>query len=113
MSLVLSAIGRCLRRKRKNDERMWVPLLVKTLGKVMTKAELLKATGNIWRVDCWHDGNRRRIVQTLYIRASDVLAAEEVGRRESGRRCVDATPWNPKTDRKVFGYVQEVASVGN
>lgn len=20
----------------------------------MTKAELLKATGNIWRVDCWH-----------------------------------------------------------
>ena len=79
----------------------------------VTKAELLKATGNIWRVVCWHDGNRRRIVQTLYIRASDVLAAEEVGRRESGRRCVDAAPWNPKTDRRVFGYVQEVASVGN
>ena len=35
------------------------------VGEVMTKAELLKATGNIWRVDCWHDGNRRRIVQTL------------------------------------------------
>ena len=79
----------------------------------VTKAELLKATGNIWRVDCWHDGNRRRIVQTLYIRASDVLAAEEVGRRESGRRCVDAAPWNPKTDRRVFGYVQEVSNVGN
>jgi len=85
----------------------------KTLGFPMTKTELLKATGNIWRVDCWHDGNRRRIVQTLYIRASDVLKAEEVGRRESGRRCVDAAPWNPKTDRKVFGYVQEVSNVGN
>jgi hypothetical protein len=89
------------------------PLFLKTLELSMTKTELLKATGNIWRVDCWHDGNRRRIVQTLYIRASDVLAAEEVGRRESGRRCVDAVPWNPKTDRKVFGYIQEVASVGN
>jgi hypothetical protein len=86
-----------------------VPLLSKTLGKHMTKTELLKATGNIWRVDCWHDGNRRRLVQTLYIRASDVLRAEEVGRRQSGRRCVDARPWNPATDRKVFGYVREVA----
>jgi len=79
----------------------------------MTAKELLEATGNIWRVDCWHDGNRRRIVQTLYIRASDVLKAEEVGKRESGRRCVDARPWNPGTDRKVFGYIQEVSNVGN
>jgi len=75
----------------------------------MTKMELLKATGNIWRVDCWHDGNRRRKVQTLFVRASDVLRAEEVGRKESGRRCVDARPWNPGTDRSVFGYVRRVS----
>jgi hypothetical protein len=76
-----------------------------------TKAQqLLLATGNIWRVDCWHDGNRRKIVQTLYIRASDVLRAEEIGRKESGRRCVDARPWNPAKDRSVFGYVQEVTT---
>lgn len=79
----------------------------------MTKTELLKATGNVWRVDCWHDGNRRRIVQTLFIRASDVLRAEEVARQRSGRRCVDARPWNPKTDRSVFGYVQEVSDANN
>jgi hypothetical protein len=48
--------------------------------------QLLAATGNIWRVDCWHDGNRRKIVQTLYVRASDVLRAEAIGKRESGRR---------------------------
>ncbi len=76
----------------------------------MTSSELLKATGNIWRVDCWHDGNRRRIVQTLYVRAADVLSAELVGHRESGRRCVDARPWNPETDRKAFGYVRKVTA---
>jgi hypothetical protein len=95
------------------EQRKLHPLFLKALEISMTKTELLKATGNIWRVDCWHDGNRRRIVQTLYIRASDVLAAEEVGRRQSGRRCVDAVPWNPKTDRKVFGYVQEVSDANN
>jgi hypothetical protein len=79
----------------------------------MTKTELLKATGNVWRVDCWDGGNRRRIIQTFYIRASDVLRAEEVGRKQSGRRCVDARPWNPATDRQVFGYVREVSNVVN
>jgi hypothetical protein len=76
----------------------------------MSKAsEILRSTGNIWRVDCWHDGNRRKIVQTLYIRASDVLRAEEIGRKESGRRCVDARPWNPETDRKCWGWIQKVS----
>lgn len=74
----------------------------------MTATELLRATGNIWRVDCWHDGNRRRVVQTLYVRASDVLRAEAIGKQQSGRRCVDARPWNPATDRAVRDYVQEV-----
>lgn len=74
----------------------------------MTATELLKATRNVWRVDCWHDGNRRRIVQTLYVRAGDVLKAEEIGRKVSGRRCVDARPWNPAKDRSVYGYVQQV-----
>lgn len=76
----------------------------------MTNTEILKATGNVWRVDCWHDGNRRKIVQTLYIRASDVLRAEEIGRKESGRRCVDARPWNPAKDRSVVGWIDQVAA---
>jgi hypothetical protein len=74
----------------------------------MTGKELLSATGNIWRVDCWHDGNRRRVVQTLFVRATDVLRAEEIGKKESGRRCVDARPWNPATDRTVYGWIQAV-----
>ena len=75
----------------------------------MSKAsELLLATGNIWRVDCWQDGNRRRKVQIVFVRCSDLLRAEELGRRISGRRCVDARPWNPETDRSVFGWIQKV-----
>ena len=74
----------------------------------MTKTELLAATGNVWRVDCWDSGNRRKLLQTLYIRASDILRVEEIARQRSGRRCVDARPWNPGTDRKVFGWIREV-----
>lgn len=74
----------------------------------MTSTELLAATGNVWQVSCWDTGNRRRLVQTIYVRASDVLRAEAFGKRHSGRRCVDARPWNPAKDRSVYGYIREV-----
>lgn len=74
----------------------------------MTGAELLQATGNIWRVVCWSDGNRRRRTRVVFCRCADVLRAEEIGRRQSGVRCVDARPWNPETDRSVFGWVSRV-----
>ena len=74
----------------------------------MTATELLAATGNVWQVSCWDTGNRRGLVQTIYVRASDVLRAEAFGKHHSGRRCVDARPWNPAKDRSVIGYIQEV-----
>jgi len=72
----------------------------------MTGKELLAATGSVFEVRCWDGGNRRRIVQTLYIRAADVLRAEAIGKQKSGRTCVDARPWNPATDRSVYGWIQ-------
>lgn len=72
-------------------------------------SEILRATGNIWRVDCYESGNRRRILQTIYVRTDCILKAEEIGRRRSGRRCVDARPWNPETDRKCWGWIEKVS----
>ena len=71
----------------------------------MTSTELLQATGNIWKVRCYRDGNRRQLVQVLYARCASVLAAESVGRRESGCKCVDASPWNPARDRVSYAYI--------
>ena len=79
----------------------------------MTKTQLLKATGNIWQVHCWQDGNRRKIVETIYLRASDVLRAESLGQQQSGRRCVDARPWNPAKDAAASQYIRSVANGGN
>ena len=71
----------------------------------MTGQELLAANGNRWAVKCYRDGNRRMFVRTVYVRASDVLAAERIARSVSKCRCVDARIWNPMTDRSCFRYV--------
>lgn len=68
----------------------------------MTGRELLVATGNIWVVRCYRDGNRRRFQQECYIRAADVIKAEEAAKRESGCRVADASPWDPRKEA-VFG----------
>lgn len=74
----------------------------------MTSKELLAATGNIWKVRCWKDGNRRRLVSILYIRSECILRAEETGRRRSGCKCVDVVPWNPTREACFGRYIQEV-----
>lgn len=74
----------------------------------MTPSNLLRANGNRWQVTCWDGGNRRRMVRTVYAHAADAETAKRIGRRVSGRRCVDARPWDPRTDRSVLGFVREV-----
>lgn len=66
---------------------------------------LLQMTGNIWKVCCYRDGNRRRPGPTIYVRAELIIRAEEIARSESGCKCVDASPWNPLADRKSCSYV--------
>lgn len=68
----------------------------------MTKQQLLAATGNIWIARCYRDGNRRRFQQFCYVRAVDVIRAEESAKRESGCKVVDVKPWDPRTE-SVFG----------
>jgi hypothetical protein len=74
----------------------------------MTPRELLTATGNIWRVQCWRDGNRRRKGPVLFFRASNIIVAEERARRKSGCKCVDARPWDPRRESCFGTSIQEV-----
>lgn len=74
----------------------------------MTDSELLQATGSAWSVICWGDGNRRKCVRMVFCRAASKSVAEAIARRISRRRCVDARPWNPETDRSVYGWVRKV-----
>lgn len=73
----------------------------------MTGAELLAANGGRWKVRCYSDGNRRRLVRTVYVKALDVLTAECKAREQSGCRIVDARIWDPRYDRCVTGFFRE------
>lgn len=57
--------------------------------------KLLEATGNAWQVDCYESGNRRRVVRTVYVRASTRERAEAIARSVSRKKCVSARPWDP------------------
>ena len=57
--------------------------------------ELLEATGNAWQVDCYEGGNRRQVVRTVYVRASNRERAEAIARSVSRKKCVSARPWDP------------------
>lgn len=75
----------------------------------MRPSDLLAATGNVWEVRCYRDGNRRQLQSVRYIRAGGILTAENIARQVSHCRIVDARPWNPLTDRSVHGFVRRVA----
>ena len=79
----------------------------------MTATELLAATGNAYRVDCYESGNRRRRLRTYYIRAASALDAELKAQRLSGRRCCDARPWNPMSERSNWGWIQQINHGGS
>ena len=76
----------------------------------MTRHELLQATGNAWKLTCWDNGNRRRVVRVLYVRAETKEKALTIGHGLSDRRCIDAVPYDPRHDRAVFGWIVESGS---
>ena len=55
----------------------------------MTRTELLAATGNIWYVACYREGNRRRFQTAVYVRAASAERARAVGHRETPPRPCD------------------------
>jgi hypothetical protein len=75
-----------------------------------TSRELLEATRNVWEVKCYRDGNRRRFQQICYIRAANIIRAEEAAKRESGCRVADAKPWNPARDISFGRFIRETAT---
>lgn len=74
----------------------------------MTPRELLAATGNVWEVSCFRDGNRRRFAQFVYVRSADRLRAKAAAQRISGCPVADARPWNPERDLMVSGWIRKV-----
>ena len=76
----------------------------------MTRAELLAATGNRWQVKCWQDGNCKRFMGSVYVRAIDAEQAKRIARQvKTGAKYCVAWPWDPRKDMTVSGFVQEVA----
>jgi hypothetical protein len=49
----------------------------------MTRTELLAATGNIWYVACYRDGNRKRFQAAIYVRAASAKRTRAVGKKET------------------------------
>lgn len=78
----------------------------------MTASQLLAATGNIWRVVTYRDGNRRRRGPTLYVKAGGILSAEEIGRRRSKCPVVHCSPWDPRKEATFGRYIKEIPSLG-
>jgi len=63
-----------------------------------TPSQLLKATGGIWRIITYRDGNRRHRGPIVFVRANCILKAEEIGRRRSKCPVVHAFPWDPRKE---------------
>jgi len=72
----------------------------------MTPSELLAATGNVWQVRCYKDGNKRICLGDKFVRAENreqaIRIAKEVCR--GAKHCV-AWPWDPAKDLSVRGFV--------
>jgi len=69
-------------------------------------SQLLKATGGIWRIVTYRDGNRRRRGPTVFARAKCILRAEEIGRRRSGCPVAHASPWDPRKEAYFGRLIQ-------
>lgn len=77
---------------------------------VYTAAELLTATGNVWKVFLYRDGNRRRLHRVTYVRARTSESAVDIGFRLFGGRYGIARPWDPfEWGEHMTPYVREVA----
>lgn len=75
----------------------------------MTRGELLEATGNRWQVKCWQDGNCKRFIGSVFVRAANADQAKRIARQvhRGAKKCV-AWPWDPRNDLTVAGFVQQV-----
>lgn len=73
----------------------------------MTENELLEANGGRWTVYCYRDGNRRRLLRTIQVRADTRMLAERIARRVSHCKCVSASAWNPLADPTLWNYIRQ------
>ena len=67
---------------------------------------LLAANGNRWRVKCWQDGNHKRYLGAVFVRAQSATQAKRIAKavKSQARFCV-ATVWDPRTDLSVQKFV--------
>jgi hypothetical protein len=76
----------------------------------MTRSELLAATGSVWEVQCFVDGNCRRKAGLYYVRAANADRAKVVAKRLSSCRVAVAWPWNPEKDLRASGWIRKVSN---
>jgi len=74
----------------------------------LTQPGLLAATGYIWKVLVYRDGNYRRVDRVLFVRARNPELARAIGQMRSGRKAVIAFPWNPFDEAATMQYVRFV-----
>lgn len=77
----------------------------------MTSEELLKATGNMWQVVCYKDGNCRFRLGTYYIRAKTKDGAKAAALQLSGGKHSVAWPYDPRKDLQASRYIRIVGDV--
>jgi hypothetical protein len=67
---------------------------------------LLAANGNRWRVKCWQDGNHKRYLGAVFVRAQSATQAKRIAKavKSQARFCV-ATVWDPRNDLSVQKFV--------
>jgi len=71
-------------------------------GKAMNEQQLLKATGNAWKVLIYKGGNRRRLLRVPFVRASDREKAERVALEITPEgNAATAFAWDPRNDGKL------------
>jgi hypothetical protein len=77
----------------------------------MTTAELLQATGNVWEVVCYKDGNRRCCLGRYYVRSNTQDGAKQAALRLSRGKVATAWPWNPAKDLQASAYIRAVPDI--
>jgi len=77
----------------------------------MNTAELLQATGNVWEVVCYRNGNRRGFLGRYYVRSSTQDAAKQTALRLSRGGFAVAWPWDPARDLQASAYIRAVPDI--
>lgn len=74
----------------------------------MNAAELLTATGNVWEVVCYKDGNGRILLGRWYIRSGSKDRARAKALKLSGGKYAVLWPWDPQKDLRTSQYVRAI-----